>query len=104
MTLVHCLDKSDYKLDVLIKEGKTQGLQGESRERGTVAITFSVFTKHIKSLGEKKKKKRQGYAVAFSRDVPRLHFFFPPTWGFPGSTEATCDSFLNCMTNLNRFF
>lgn len=77
MTIVPFPHKSNYKLNVLIKHGKNHALQGESRERGAVAITFSVFIEHIKSLG--KKSTRQGYAVASSRDVPKLHFF-PPTW------------------------
>ena len=101
MTLVHFLDKSDYKLDVLIKEGKIQGLQGESRGRGTVAITFYVFIEHIKSLGKNQQDKAMLWL--FQR-CTQAAFFSPLTWGFRGSAEGTCHSFLNCVTNLNRFF
>lgn len=66
-----------------------------------MAITFSVFTEHIKSLGKNQQDKAM---LCLSPEMYPGCLFSPPTWGFPGRTEGSYDSFLNCMTNINRFF
>lgn len=75
-------DKSGYKLHVLMKEGKIQGLQGESGERSIMTFTSSVYIQHRKSLGKKPQDKAM---LCFAPEVsPGFTYIF----GFPGRTKV----------------